>query len=348
LAQLRNLWFLNLRGNQFTGEILAGLSQLSTLKLFDLGCNQFVGVIPPELAQLTNLKRIYLDGNQLTGAIPRELAQLTNLRRLYLNDNQLVGNIPPELAQLNGLRYVDLSGNRLTGNIPPELGGLSNLLGLYLRGNKFTGGIPSSLQNLVNLTDNGSDFRWNALYASDKNLRLFLNSKQVDGDWESTQTVAPRNLFISKWENGDAALSWDVIPYTGDAGAYIVEYSETPKGPWVVGNMTADKQTSSIIQSGLNPALAYYFRIQTLTNPHANNKNDVFSEYSNICSTLPVQKGDINGDGNVDLTDAIMALQIAVNIDSGQKIYKAADIDNDGKLRIEEAIFILGKAAGLR
>jgi hypothetical protein len=50
------------------------------------------------------------------------------------------------------------------------------------------GPIPLELMNLENLEDNESDFRYNHLYTTDDALRTFLNSKQIDGDWESYQT----------------------------------------------------------------------------------------------------------------------------------------------------------------
>ena len=60
-----------------------------------------------------------------------------------------------------------------------------------------------------------------------------------------------------------------------------------------------------------------------------------------------IAPGDINDDGNVDLTDAILALQIVSGIDS-RNIYKAADVNGDGKTGIQEVIYILQKVSELR
>jgi len=56
----------------------------------------------------------------------------------------------------------------------------------------------------------------------------------------------------------------------------------------------------------------------------------------------------LNKDGFVDLIDAIMTMQIISGITPAQTIYKEADVNNDGKIGIEEVIYILQKAAGMR
>ncbi|MDA3897153.1 MAG: zinc dependent phospholipase C family protein [Desulfobacteraceae bacterium] len=58
--------------------------------------------------------------------------------------------------------------------------------------------------------------------------------------------------------------------------------------------------------------------------------------------------GDITGDGNIDLPDAILALQIVAGIIPSQNIYLAADVNGDNKIGIEEAVYILEKVVGIR
>jgi len=50
----------------------------------------------------------------------------------------------------------------------------------------------------------------------------------------------------------------------------------------------------------------------------------------------------------VDLTDAILAIQIVCGITPTQTVYEAADVNGDGKIGIEELIYILQKLSGLR
>jgi hypothetical protein len=286
LGGLSNLGWLLLSGNRLTGSIPVELGNLSNLVQLNLDDNQLTGTIPPELGNMANLGFLNLDGNALTGNIPPELGNLTNLVNLSLGENQLTGSIPPELGYLTNLVGLWLGGCRFSGAIPPELGNLVNLDYLRLNSNDFTGPIPSSLQNLTSLEDNGSDFRWNANYTEEDAVRLFLNSKQIDGDWESFQTIAPENLVVTDVGIGDVSLSWDPITYNSGNGGYIVEYSKQPAGPWTVGNMTSDKSATSLTQDGLDPYQSYYFRVNTLSNAHVANSNDVYSDYSDIVSNL--------------------------------------------------------------
>jgi hypothetical protein len=58
-------------------------------------------------------------------------------------------------------------------------------------------------------------------------------------------------------------------------------------------------------------------------------------------------KGDVNGDGKVDLADLVLSLQVLTGM-SASDVHRGADVNGDGHIGLAEAIFILGKAAGLR
>lgn len=57
--------------------------------------------------------------------------------------------------------------------------------------------------------------------------------------------------------------------------------------------------------------------------------------------------GDVDGNGYVTLADAIMALQVAVGMDSAG-VHVSADVNADGKIGLSEVIYILQHVAGLR
>ena len=57
--------------------------------------------------------------------------------------------------------------------------------------------------------------------------------------------------------------------------------------------------------------------------------------------------GDINSDGNVDLNDAILALQVLAGL-SPDGIHLSADVNGDGRIGISEVIYIMQKVAGVR
>lgn len=59
-------------------------------------------------------------------------------------------------------------------------------------------------------------------------------------------------------------------------------------------------------------------------------------------------KGDVDGNGNVSLTDAILALQMTSGLPPATSVSKGGDVNADGKIGLAEVIYILQKAAGMR
>jgi ligand-binding sensor domain-containing protein len=65
--------------------------------------------------------------------------------------------------------------------------------------------------------------------------------------------------------------------------------------------------------------------------------------------TLPAVLGDVNDDGNVDLSDAMMALRIIAGIaGANEKINPNADVNGDKKIGIAEVVYILQVVAKIR
>jgi len=205
IGGLSNLTGLDLCRNEMTGSIPPELGNLTALGFFHLCHNNFTGSIPPEIGSLTNLFQISLEGNQLSGNIPAEIGNLNNLAYLNLGSNRLEGTIPSEIGNMDSLERLYLGGNQLSGFIPPEMGNLSNLEVVGLAGNQLWGSVPTELMSLTNLINNESDFRWNYLYTNNDALREFLNTKQIDGDWESTQG-APIEVSVQNVRNSDGSF----------------------------------------------------------------------------------------------------------------------------------------------
>ena len=64
---------------------------------------------------------------------------------------------------------------------------------------------------------------------------------------------------------------------------------------------------------------------------------------------LTMRWGDVNGDGVVNLSDVILALQVMSGMTpTGQNIFMSADINGDGKIGLPEVIYILQKVSGIR
>ncbi|MCP4107538.1 MAG: hypothetical protein GY749_18675 [Desulfobacteraceae bacterium] len=71
-----------------------------------------------------------------------------------------------------------------------------------------------------------------------------------------------------------------------------------------------------------------------------------------VSNPISHNKGDINGDGNVDLTDIIICLKVLAGTDVAGMIredYAASGVDADGdwKIGLEDALYILQSMGGL-
>ncbi len=295
LGNLASLRVLYLHSNQLNGGIPPEFGNLASLRVLYLQSNQLNGGIPPTLGDLTNLQQLALNGNQLSGSIPAELGSLANLGLLYLGDNQLGGSIPPEIGALSSLRLAGLENNRLSGSVPAELGGLTSACALDLSRNQLTGVLPDTLTNLTLLGSpdcnanndhpHYPDFRSNGLYSFDPAVVAFLNTRQIGGDWQGTQTVAPDAVTAVAQGMDSVLVSWTPIRYTANDGGYLVSVATAAEGPFTVATMTTSKTALAANVAGLQPRTPYFFRVETVTEPHANNQNRVQSEPSEVVSS---------------------------------------------------------------
>jgi hypothetical protein len=62
----------------------------------------------------------------------------------------------------------------------------------------------------------------------------------------------------------------------------------------------------------------------------------------------PPGKGDVDGNGDIDLQDSIIALQVLIGLSPSTGFYSSSDIDGDHRIGSAEAIYALQKHAGLR
>jgi Leucine-rich repeat (LRR) protein len=279
LSSLIHLNWFNLDNNQVSGEIPTWLNELGSLSHILFSGNQLSGSIP-NLSDLSQLDYLALADNQLSGNIPTWLNVMPNLHWLYLSKNQLTGTIP-DLSGLTGIMDFSVDHNQLSGSIPAEIGNLTSLYYLRLHGNQLTGSLPTTLANLSHLSNNfGLDITYNGLYTDDPGLRDFLNSRQKGGDWESTQTVAPADVWVDQVTNHSVKIAWTAIAYQGNAGGYRIYYTTTPGSGYMLDGTTADKSADDHTVQNLSASTTYYFVVQTFTEPHGDNPNTVTSEYS--------------------------------------------------------------------
>ncbi len=319
---------IRLTNNNLVGSIPTELGNLTNLQILLLNTdlsispdrNYLSGNIPTQLGNLLNLQVLKFTNNQLDGQIPTQLGNLSSLQTLWLSKNQLTGNIPTELADISNLRDLRLNKNQLGGGIPTQLGTLSNLQILYLSRNELSGEIPSNFTSLTTLSDNASDFRWNAIYTTDNTVRTFLNTKQAGGDWESTQTIAPGGVSAGSLTDTSIRVSWTPIVYTGAAGSYRVFFSTVPGGAYTLFGITADKTVSQMDVTGLSPGTTYYFVVQTRTNSHPGNDNTIDSEYSSEVSATTLTTPTVITDIPTGITATTVTLWGMVSADGGAAV----------------------------
>ena len=95
---------------------------------------------------------------------------------------------------------------------------------------------------------------------------------------------------------------------------------------------TGESFTSEI--TGLSPNTTYHVRAYATNNEDTSYGNDV------TFVTLHIP-GNIDCNGDVDLADLILALKISAGIATTDETVCNADVNNDGKIGVEELIYIL-------
>ncbi|KAJ4845467.1 hypothetical protein Tsubulata_033907 [Turnera subulata] len=120
IERSESLGVLNLRGNQFDGNIPNNFSGACQLKTLDLSGNQLEGKVPESLANCSKLEVLDLGNNQINDEFPCLLKPVTSLRVLVVRNNSFHGSIG--CPQTNGtwprLQIVDLALNNFTGSLP--------------------------------------------------------------------------------------------------------------------------------------------------------------------------------------------------------------------------------------
>ncbi|KAG9447169.1 hypothetical protein H6P81_013297 [Aristolochia fimbriata] len=114
----RNLRFLGLSHNKFSGPFPASIASLSqNLAYLELGSNQFTGKIPDFLGNFRTLDTLDLSRNGFSGVVPKTFKNLTKIFNLDLSHNNLVDPFPQ--LGVRGIESLDLSHNKFhLGRIP--------------------------------------------------------------------------------------------------------------------------------------------------------------------------------------------------------------------------------------
>jgi len=160
---------------------------------------------------------------------------------------------------------LNLAANHLQGEIPRALDALPALTTLQLQNNSLSGSIPVDFCKLQSRLMR-LDLSYNMLSASSDKVAACVAA--MAPGWHLTQTIAPRNIAVGEVLTDRVTLHWEPIPYTADGGFYEVAlFADSAPTPMAILR-TADKATSSLLITGLQPGQSYEARMTTVTPAH--------------------------------------------------------------------------------
>jgi uncharacterized repeat protein (TIGR02543 family) len=155
---------------------------------------------------------------------------------------------------------------------------------------------------------------------------------------------APAITGISQAVDGEASVAFAAPGFNG--GSPIIEYTVAASP----GNITATGAGSPIKVSGLTSGKSYTFTVM------ARNIAGVGGASAPSAAVTPMPSGDLNGDGVVDIRDAMLALRIAVGLDKSTALLLArGDVgplvngkpQPDGRIDVGDVTVLLRKSVGL-
>jgi hypothetical protein len=161
--------------------------------------------------------------------------------------------------------------------------------------------------------------------------------------------LSPTSYDITQWPSSCLALSPPSrsLSYSGGTGDIAV-IPLSGVCPWTaVSDAAWITITSTLGEDGTGiGTVSYSVAENTTANVRTGTITIAGLKYS--VEQGVITRGNINSDGKVDLSDAILGLKIMAGNAAGQTINIGADVNNDGKIGLAEVIYILQKVAQIR
>jgi hypothetical protein len=132
-------------------------------------------------------------------------------------------------------------------------------------------------------------------------------------------------------ETINVALHWQ--DNSDNEEHFVVEHHTANETFTQIGE-TDENATSYTAQ--LDNSVTNYYRV------YAKNSGGN-SDYSNVA--LFTIKGDVDGSGSVNLSDAILGLQIVDNITVQNDIHLESDVNDDNRIGLPESVHVLQQVA---
>ncbi|PKI43659.1 receptor-like protein Cf-9 homolog [Punica granatum] len=152
------LQVIDLSINHLTGTIPHCFSNFNaSLSILDLRANDFVGQIPDIFIPKASLRTIRLSQNRLRGTLSRSLVHCKNLQVLDLSENELEDHFPYWLEALPSLQVLNLRSNKFHGLVDSsgEADSPFPKLRIFdISANSFSGPLPAKyITNLIAMKD---------------------------------------------------------------------------------------------------------------------------------------------------------------------------------------------------
>lgn len=145
LASITSLRYLDLSGNNFSGNVPASFGTFRNLEEISLVDNLLDGDFPMFLTNVTTLKTLNLSYNPFKPSqLGPEIGNLASLEYFWVANCSLFGELPDSVSRLGKVINFDVSSNGLSGRIPSSITELTSAVQIELYGNEFSGELPSS------------------------------------------------------------------------------------------------------------------------------------------------------------------------------------------------------------
>lgn len=116
--------YLQLSGNQLSGEVPSEIGKMLNFSMLHLGINQFYGSLPKEIG-LMPIVVLNISQNKFSGKIPAQISNIKCLQNLDLSYNNFSGAFPTSLNNLTDLSKFNISYNPYISGVVPATGQLA-------------------------------------------------------------------------------------------------------------------------------------------------------------------------------------------------------------------------------
>ena len=169
-----------------------------------------------------------------------------------------------------------------------------------------------------------------------------INPPVIEPSLTDTVTLSPLASVSSRTASASGTATGDGITERG----FYWWIEPGPATGWgfvsgLVSEGGSGEGDFSLRLNDLKPVSTYYIRAYVRFGEQL-----LYSEKISFTTPLSGIMGDLNGDTQVDLSDAILGLRMLAGITVS--VQPDADVNGDGKIGLEELVFILQKTAELR